>query len=54
MKATMWLRVTAETARSKGIEWNARGIFFSDRRSTIELLEKVLDDLRGEEKRDDD
>lgn len=44
----MYLSVTVEEARKKGIDWNARRMWFSNSTETVRLLERLVAELKGE------
>lgn len=47
-KPTRYVRISAESARKKGIDWTTRSLFFPDRQDAIRMLETLLKDLKDE------
>lgn len=48
-----YVRISAENARNKGIDWTSRSLFFPARKDTITLLEQLVKDLKDERDTDD-
>lgn len=49
-KPPRYVRITADHARKNGVDWTSRSLFFSNQKTTIRMLERLLADLKGEER----